>query len=89
MAAIGGIIFLVGSLVSFVGGIMVLIKAFQESLLWGIGSLLIPFVLLIFAILNWNEAKQGFLVLVGGTVAMILGTILSAMFGEPITLPQG
>ncbi len=84
MAVIGAIIALVGCLACFVGGVMVLIKAFQESLLWGIGSLFIPFILLIFAILNLNETKQGLLIWVGGLVLMILGAILSAMFGEPI-----
>ena len=88
MDAIIGLLFLVGAIVSFVGSIMVLIKAFQESILWGLGSLLIPFVILVFVLLNWYEAKQGFLTMLAGAAVTILGLILGAMFGEPVAPPQ-
>jgi hypothetical protein len=41
-----------------VSDIMILIKAFKKSLLWGFGSLLIPFVGIAFIILNWNKTSK-------------------------------
>ena len=78
MATIGGIVVLMGALASFVGSIMVLVKAFQESILWGLGALFIPFVILVFIILHWYEAKQGFLVFLVGSAVMMLGSALGA-----------
>lgn len=84
MAFIGMVLTLVGGVTAFVGGIMILIKAFQKSILWGLGSLIIPFVILVFVILNWEESKQGFLIWLAGFIVIILGTVLSAVFGAPI-----
>lgn len=64
---VGTGLLIAGYLTAFVGGIMILVAAFQESPMWGIGCLLVPFVSLIFVIVHWNEAKWGFLInLVGG-----------------------
>jgi len=84
MAFIGMVLTLVGGVTAFVGGIMILIKAFQKSILWGIGSLIVPFVILVFVFLNWEESKQGFLIWLAGFIVIILGSVLSAMFGAPI-----
>ena len=88
MAMVGGLIGLVGALAIFVGAIMVLIKAFQKSIVWGIASLFIPVVLFVFAILNWSESKRGILILLAGVAATILGTALGALSGEPVEMPQ-
>ena len=37
MEVIGMILFFVGAIVAFIGGIWFLIAAFQESVLWGLG----------------------------------------------------
>lgn len=81
MAAIGMILMLVGWIVALVGGIMILIKAFQTSIWWGLGSLFIPFVILVFVALNWEESKQGFLIWLAGVVVAIVGSVIAAMFG--------
>lgn len=68
----------IGALIMLVGGVMVLIKAFQKSILWGLGSLCVPFVSLVFVILNWSEpqVKKGFLIQIGGLVIYIAGIVL-------------
>lgn len=68
----------IGALIMLVGGVMVLIKAFQKSILWGLGSLCVPFVSIVFVILNWSEpqVKKGFLIQIGGLVIYIAGIVL-------------
>lgn len=51
----------IGLLISVIYGIKLLILAFQKSVLWGLGSLFVPFVGLIFVIMHWAEAKGPFL----------------------------
>ncbi len=89
MAAIGMILMLVGWLVALVGGIMILIKAFQASIWWGLGSLFIPFVILVFVALNWEDSKQGFLIWLAGFVVAIVGMVLGAMFGAAASSDMG
>jgi len=54
------ILIVVGGALYLIGIIWLLIKAFQESILWGLGSLLIPFVGLIFAILSGGKCRRRF-----------------------------
>jgi hypothetical protein len=75
MDAVAGILVLVGWLTMFVGSIMVLIAAFRESVLWGIGCLFIAPVTLFFIITHWSEAKKGFFIQLAG-IAIILVAIL-------------
>lgn len=66
-------LFALGSLLSFLASLILLVKAFRTSILWGIGSLLIPGCLLLFAILHLETSKRplqfwviGFLLILGG-----------------------
>ena len=52
----------IGVVLMVVGGLMLLWAAFKESLLWGIGSIIVPFVALVFVVTHWSQAKVGFLV---------------------------
>ena len=68
---------LIGSVISIIFGIHLLIVAFQTSILWGLGYLFIPFVSLIFVIVHWSEAKTPFLRSLIGVALVILGMVLS------------
>ena len=70
-----GILVIIGYLVMAVGGIMLLIAAFQESVLWGIGCLLVPFVALFFVITHWDTAKNGFLIQMAGLAIVVVGIL--------------
>ena len=59
-------------------GIIILIKAFQESVLWGLGSIFIPFVSLIFVIKFWDRCKKPFLYSLGALVVYLIGMALLA-----------
>lgn len=85
MEAIGGVLVLAGGISIFIGCIMILIEAFKKSILWGLGTVFIAIVGLIFIVVHWDVAKRGFLVAFGGWLMAIIGMALSGM---PLTVPQ-
>ena len=60
MALIVGVMVVCYALM-LVGGIMVLVAAFRQSVLWGLACLFVPFASFVFCIMHWQEAKSGFL----------------------------
>ena len=65
-----------GCFLFFGGGLWLLFVAFQESILWAAGCMLIPFVSLIFTIMHWSEAKAPFLTHLTGLVLLVFGALL-------------
>ena len=61
METLGLILMVIGAIISLVYGIILLIRAFQAGILWGLGYIFIPFVSLIFVIVHWEDAKSPFL----------------------------
>lgn len=49
-----------GAVISLIGGVLFLVAAFRESIWWGLGCLLLPFVSLIFLLIHWREASRPF-----------------------------
>lgn len=84
MGFVGLFLLMVGGLAVFGGAIWLLILAFQESILWGVGSLVVPFVSLVFAIMFWDKTKTAFLLHLGGIAVMVFGAILSGITAEPM-----
>ena len=75
----GILILVVGFILMFVGLIMIVIPAFKEHILWGLGSLFIFIpVGLIFAFMHWKDTKKGFIFWVIGFVIYIIGLVSSA-----------
>jgi hypothetical protein len=77
VAALGGILSVVGFIVMLVGAIMFLIAAFREHILWGLGTLFVPFVGLIFLIMHWDVAKKPFLIQLLGIPFVVIGALLA------------
>lgn len=77
MEVIGAILFLIGAIISFVGGIWFLIVAFGEGILWGLACLFIPFVSLIFLAAHWDHAKKPFGISVLGTLIAAVGGLMA------------
>jgi hypothetical protein len=82
MAILGMLLLVVGLAVAAVGGIWLIVVAFQESVLWGLGSLFIPLVGLAFVISHWDAAKRPFLINLGGALLIVLGTVLGGTGAE-------
>ena len=76
---------ILGLLIAVVGAIWLLVITFQTSVLWGLGSLLIPFVSLIFVVMHWEETKKPFLIQMAGVVLMIVAAMMAP--GQPIPSP--
>jgi hypothetical protein len=76
MEAIGMVLLIVGVVVMGITGIVLLIKAFQTSVLWGLGYLFVPFVSLIFVVMYWNDTKKPFLYMLAGLAVFVLGMVL-------------
>jgi hypothetical protein len=66
-------LFWIGLIVGVVGWLWLAWVALQESVLWGLGTLIVPCVALVFAIMYWEEAKVPFLVLIAGNVLAAIG----------------
>jgi hypothetical protein len=76
MEAIGLVLLIVGVIVMGITGIVLLVKAFQTSILWGLGYLFVPFVSLIFVVMYWNDTKKPFLYMLGGLAVFVVGIVL-------------
>ena len=73
-----GILIVLGLIVAAVGGIWILIEAFKENVLWGIGCILFNPISLFFVILHWDVAKKPFFINLAGAAIMLIGALLGA-----------
>jgi glutaredoxin len=60
------------------GTVLMIVAAFRESILWGLGVIFVPFANLVFTCMHWAKAKSGF-------IATILGSAL--LTGGMVTVP--
>ena len=77
MEILGMILVFIGAILWIIGGIWFLIATFCESILWGLGCLLVPFVGLIFLFAYWEVAGKPFGVSVLGVVVMVIGSLMA------------
>jgi len=63
---------ILGMIIALIGGVWLIVTAFREGLLWGLGCLLLPIVSLAFVIMHWDEAKKPFLVNLLGVLLVFL-----------------
>ena len=66
-----------GLVITMVGALWLVVLAFKQSVLWGLGSLFVPFVSLIFVVMHWGETKVPFLIEVAGIVLLVTGAMMS------------
>lgn len=76
MGTIASILAGVGSILLIVGGIWLLVMAFQTSIGWGLASLFIPFVILFFAAKFWPATSRPTYIWLGGFALSVIGNIL-------------
>lgn len=67
-----------------------MVEGFKKHVLWGLGILLIPFVPLIFTIMNWQKAKKPFLINLASTIliVIILFEPMSAAMGDVMRISE-
>ncbi len=66
-----------GLIIALIGGIWIIVLAFQESIWWGLGCIFVPFVSLIFAIMHWNIAAKPFLISLAGGILYGIGIAMA------------
>jgi hypothetical protein len=76
-SGIGGILIIFGLLIFIVGGFWFMVRAFTESVLWGLAVLFIPIVSIFFLIVHWENAKRPFFVQLFGFAILGLGVFLN------------
>lgn len=81
MEIIGLILIIMGLLIAVFYGVIILIKAFQAHILWGLAYLFIPFASLVFVFTHWDETGKPFLYTLGGTFLCVVGAMLGGFFG--------
>ena len=77
---ISQIIMIVGIVIMIVGGIFFIIETFRESILWGIGCIIISPIAIIFAFLHWDVSKSPILIQLAGLAVTLLGGSLGGGF---------
>lgn len=65
----------IGALITVISGLIFLATAFNTSVLWGLGCIFVPFVSLLFLVMNWDVAKRPFIVNLIGTVLALAGYV--------------
>jgi len=65
-----------GMLLIIAGGLILLVKAFQVHVGWGIAMLLIPIVGLVFVVKHWEKAKWPFAANMLGVALFLLAVYL-------------
>jgi hypothetical protein len=72
------VVLAVGALIALVGGLMLLIAAFRESVIWGLVVFFVPLGNIIYTCVHWTEAKAGFLTCLVGTGLIVAGVFTLA-----------
>ena len=85
MAILGTVLMVVGGIAMRVFWIQILIVAFKTHIGWGLGSLFIPFVGLVFVFMHWQETKTPFLRSLIALAVYIVGMVLGFMGAGPVT----
>jgi uncharacterized membrane protein len=68
----------IGILIAVIGAIGFLIAAFRESILWGLGCLLISPVSIAFLFMHWSEAKNPFSLQLAGIGLVLLAASMGS-----------
>lgn len=77
MEIIGQLFFVIGITIALVADIMIVIQAFRTSLLWGLGTLFIPIVGVVFIVMYWDKTKKYVWWILLSIVFIILGGTLA------------
>lgn len=81
MTAFVFILILIGFVINSIGAVMILVAAFRESIWWGLGSIFLPFVGLVFLITHWEECKPGIKLELLGFSFAVLGMAIAMRIG--------
>lgn len=78
----GSILLFLGVILLLIGGIWILVEAFKESIVWGLCSLFIPLVALVFAFMHLDRTKRALVIYAVGLVLTVIGVLLGGGVGD-------
>ena len=78
MEFIGVILLVIASIMCIIYSIKLIVIAFQESVLWGLLYLFLPFANLYFIITRWAECSSAFLRSLIAVAFMIVGALMAS-----------
>lgn len=76
METIGLILVIIAMIIVFIYSIKLIIIAFQESILWGLLYLFLPFANLYFIVTRWGQCKNPFLKTLLAIPFLVIGAVL-------------
>lgn len=76
METIGVILFIIGIIITLIYSIRLIVIAFQESMIWGMLYLFLPFANLYFVITHWPECRAPFIKAMIGVPFIVIGVML-------------
>lgn len=85
METFGLILVIISFIIGIYYSIVLIIRAFQTHILWGLGYLIVPFVSLIFVIMHWDVAKKPFLMSLLTLVILFVGNSMLPLDSKIIT----
>jgi hypothetical protein len=86
MSMLGIALIAVGGIAALITSILILVEAFKESILWGLGSLIVPFVILIFIATHWSETGKLFLYNLAGSAVLVVGSVIAGMGAQNLPI---
>jgi len=75
------ILLFLGIGIAIIGGLWLLVVAFSENILWGLGCLLIGPVSIVFIFMHWEDAKNPFFTQLAGLGIALIAAGLDGSFG--------
>jgi hypothetical protein len=79
MGIISSILMGIGGIITLIGGVMLLVVAFKQSAMWGLGCIFVPFVSLVFLIKFWADAKKPFFICLAALPFSVIGGVIAGM----------
>lgn len=86
MGLIGLALLLIGVLAMFIFGIWMLVLAFKDSILLGVLSLIIPFVIIYAVVKTWPASKTPLIGYLVGMAITFLGTLIGGAASGTVTV---
>lgn len=78
------LVLLASFIVMIVTGIMCIVAAFRQSIVWGLVYLFVPFGSLVFIILHWHDVRSAFLTNLAAAVVFVLAIWMSPVTHDAI-----
>ena len=67
---------ILGWVLSCLGGLWIIVLAWEKDVWWGAGCFLLPFVQWFYVGLHWKESKHAFMLQVSGLAVLVLAEML-------------